>query len=352
MKSLMAGMKTARMILENRRTRSLYLTAILLTLVLLGTGYLVVPPGSRRQGEVYVRVTAGAGARTIGNELAQKRLVRSGFHFVLWTKILGAEGRLQAGEYMLHPGMTPFDIVRRIKDGQVASPGITIPEGFDLRQISAALATAGLVDENQFLAAANDAASVLEGTGLAVPPNNSLEGYLFPDTYRIAPGTPVQDILRTMVVRMNAVVGPLLEERDIPLDLSLHQLLTLASIVEKEAQQAAERPLIAGVFLNRLRQRMPLQADPTVKYVLDPAPTRLSLQDVAVDSPYNTYRYPGLPPGPIASPGIEAIKAVLEPADTEHLYFVARGDGTHVFSRSYREHLDARRRLNAVSGSR
>ena len=155
-----------------------------------------------------------------------------------------------------------------------------------------------------------------------------------------------------MVNRMYEKVEPLLEDRDVPLDLDFHQLLTLASIVEKEAQQAEERPLIAGVFLNRLRQRMPLQADPTVKYVLDPAPTRLSLEDVKVDSPYNTYRYPGLPPGPIASPGIEAIMAVLEPSDTDHLYFVARGDGTHIFSRSYREHLDARRRLNAVSGSR
>ncbi|NLN19923.1 MAG: endolytic transglycosylase MltG [Firmicutes bacterium] len=345
-------MKRARIILENRRTRSLYLTAILLLLVVLGTGYLAMPAGSRRQGEVYVRVTAGAGARTIGRDLAQKRLVRSEFHFILWTRILGAEGKLQAGEYKLHPGMTPFEIVSRLKDGRVASRGITIPEGFDLRQISAVLAAAGLVEEDEFLAAANDAAGVLEGTGRAVPPNNSLEGYLFPDTYRIAPGTPVREILRMMVNRMYEKVEPLLEDRDVPLDLDFHQLLTLASIVEKEAQQAEERPLIAGVFLNRLRQRMPLQADPTVKYVLDPAPTRLSLEDVKVDSPYNTYRYPGLPPGPIASPGIEAIMAVLEPSDTDHLYFVARGDGTHIFSRSYREHLDARRRLNAVSGSR
>jgi UPF0755 protein len=348
MQNLTAGMKRARSTLKNWKTNCSWVTAVLLCLVLLGAGYFVMPAGSRRRGEVYVRVAAGAGARTIGKTLAQEGIIRSGFHFVLWTKVLGAEGQLQAGEYKLHPGMTPLGVVWRIKNGRVASPGVTIPEGLDVRQIAAVLATAGLADEAEFLTLAHDAATVLEGSGLPLPPTNSLEGYLFPDTYRIAPGTPVGDILRLMVRRMHHMVAPLLEERAAPLDFDFHQLLTLASIVEKEAKQAEERSLIAGVFLNRLRQGMPLQADPTVKYVLQPAPVRLSLKDVEVDSPYNTYRYPGLPPGPIASPGVEAIKAVLEPSRTEHLYFVARGDGTHIFSRTYREHLAARRELDAA----
>lgn len=321
--------------------------------IILGTAYLALPAGTRRSGEKYVRVAAGAGARTIGKTLTEEGIIRSATQFVVWTRVLRAEGQLQAGEYKLHAGMMPAQVVWRIKTGQVASMGITIPEGYSLAQIAEVLAVADLVDKEEFLAVVSDATALYaeweDPCSPVRPPTGSLEGYLFPDTYRIAPGTSPSAIARLMVNRMCEKVLPLLQEQSPPLDLDLHGLLTLASIVEKEAKVPEERPLIAGVFINRLKRGMPLQADPTVKYVLSPAPVRLSLEDIEVDSPYNTYRYPGLPPGPIASPGLDSVRAVLESADTEYLYFVARGDGTHVFSRTFREHQTARRELGATS---
>jgi UPF0755 protein len=329
------------------KTRATWSAIALLALSFLWTAYFILPAGSRRDGEVFVRVETGTRARAIGEVLRSEGLVRSPLQFVIWARALGAEGQLQAGEYRLHPGMTPPTIVWWMKTGRVASPGVTIPEGYSLVQIADALAARGLVEREEFLALAHDAPAVLGEDSVFVPPTSSLEGYLYPDTYRIAPGTPPAAILRLMAARTAAKVLPLLDTASLPPGFGIHEVLTLASIVEKEAQVAEERPLIAGVFLRRLRLGMPLQADPTVKYVLSPAPVRLSVEDVSVDSPYNTYRYPGLPPGPIASPGLDSVRAVLKPGGDELLYFVARGDGTHVFSRSYSEHLAARKAIGA-----
>jgi UPF0755 protein len=174
-------------------------------------------------------------------------------------------------------------------------------------------------------------------------PVDTLEGYLFPDTYRFAIGQKEEEIIKIMVNRCLEVASPLYEGYDG--SLSFHEVITLASIVEKEAIYDRERPVIAGVFLNRLRIGMRLQADPTVRYVVNEPRSRVLYRDLEVESPYNTYRYPGLPPGPIASPGVASIRAVIEPADVDYMYFVARGDGTHYFSRTFAEHVAARRRF-------
>lgn len=317
-------------------------------LILVFTGYILLPAGFGP--EVYVRVETGSGARKIGRDLVEQGVLRSADVFALWTRLLGAQGRLQAGEYKVRPGMTPPVIVWQMKKGRVASAGITIPEGFNLTQIAETLANARLVDKDEFLTLARHATSLLAGDTRFAPPTASLEGYLFPDTYRIAPGTPVAEILHIMLNRTAEKVLPLVENTPMPAGFDLHKLLTLASIVEKEAQIADERPLIASVFLNRLRRGMPLQSDPTVKYVLSPAPLRLSRTDIAIDSPYNTYRFKGLPPGPIASPGMASVQAVLHPANTDYLYFVARGDGSHMFSKTYQEHLANRKLIAAGLG--
>jgi UPF0755 protein len=330
-----------------RTTKAAWPAIVFVVVCFLWTAFLVCPAGSRRDGEVFVRVETGTGARAIGGLLRSEGLIRSPLQFVIWARALGAEGQLQAGEYRLHAGMTPPAIVWQMKTGRVASPGVTIPEGYNLEQIADALAAAGLVEKEAFLALARDASTVLGEDSVLAPPTYSLEGYLYPDTYRIAPGTTPAAILHLMTDRMVAKVLPLIDTASLPAGFGIHEVLTLASIVEKEARVAEERPLIAGVFLRRLRLGMPLQADPTVKYVLPSAPVRLATQHISIDSPYNTYRYAGLPPGPIASPGLDSIRAVLEPADSDLLYFVARGDGTHVFSRTYKEHLGARRAVEA-----
>ncbi len=327
-----------------RHPRYIILAGVALIILLLAL-YLCLPAAGPGAQAISVRVASGAGTRAIARQLEQENVIRSADQFVVWARLLGAEGKLQAGFYSLPPSWSPPFIVLHIKNGSVANQGIIIPEGYNLQQIADALAQADLVDKESFMAMATDPKSLPE-LELDYPlPGPTLEGYLFPDTYKIAPGTPVHTILRMMLLRMQQVAWPLVEEAGLPAGFDFHKLLTLASLVEKEAQVAEERPLIAAVFLKRLRLGMPLQADPSVKYVMENPPTYLSLQDIAIDSPFNTYKYPGLPPGPIASPGKEAILAVLHPAATNYLYFVARGDGTHIFSSTYQEHLEARRYL-------
>ncbi len=315
--------------------------------------YFSLPAAGPGADLIPVRVVTGSGTRTIGRELERLHVIRSAECFVVWARLLGAEGRLQAGVYALSPSLPPPIVVLHLKQGQGAQQGVTIPEGFDLAQIAAALTDAGLADGAAFLTLAGDPQAVLADMDLSFPvPGASLEGYLFPDTYRIAPGTATRTILRTMVARFQQVLAPMIEATPLPAGFDVHALVTLASLVEKEAKVAEERPLIAAVFLKRLELGMPLQSDPSVKYVLPHPPLHLSLEDIAVDSPYNTYKYPGLPPGPIASPGRDAIAAVLAPARTDYLYFVARGDGTHIFSRNYQEHLAARRQVELLQGAR
>lgn len=176
-------------------------------------------------------------------------------------------------------------------------------------------------------------------------PVASLEGYLFPDTYYFTYGQSEEEIIRQMVSRFVDVVYPAVEGKIGRWGLGLHEIVTLASIVEREVMADSERPLVASVYLNRLKINMPLQADPTVRYVMTEDRSRVLYRDLEIDSPYNTYRNNGLPPGPIASPGLASIMAVLEPAETDYLFFVAKGDGTHQFSRTFSEHVRARQQL-------
>ena len=185
----------------------------------------------------------------------------------------------------------------------------------------------------------------------ALPAGASLEGFLFPDTYVVAPAPGFEkDLVRMMLTRFDQVVSPVYDDRPDPAGLKLYQAVTLASIVEKEARHAEERPTIAGVFYNRLATHMPFGSDPTVEYALNKhqGAKGLSFKDVAVDSPYNTYKHAGLPPGPIANPGLASVQAVLSPEKTPYLYFVARGDGSHAFTRTYAEHLATQRAIWAA----
>jgi UPF0755 protein len=313
--------------------------------------YMLAPASGSTRKEL-VAIKPGWGVSAVAAQLEKQGLVRSGDAFGLWLRVRGKDRALKAGIYALAPAMGAKGIAAVLVEGRGETDRVTVPEGYSLRQI------AGLLEEEQagagdrFLGLAADPRGFIdEYPWLAdLPADASLEGFLFPDTYVVAPGGGFEkDLIRMMLARFHQVAIPAFEERPQGHALTLLQTVTMASIVEKEARHADERPTIAGVFFNRLAARMPFGSDPTVEYVLQrhQGDKGLSFKDVAVESPYNTYKYAGLPPGPIANPGLASLQATLHPSRTTYLYFVARGDGTHSFTRTYQEHLASQRAIIA-----
>jgi UPF0755 protein len=292
-------------------------------------------------------VATGETAGVIGERLHQAGLIRNPLAFRLAARTEGIDQRFEAGEYELAPSMRPSEIRQILQKGRVSGITITIPEGLRLAQIADAweAKSPGTRQELVDLATRGE----LNYPFLADKPAAAgLEGYLFPDTYQIEKSAPPRRLLDAMLTNFGQRVttGVVAKARD--RGLNTHQLITLASIVEREAQNAAERPTIASVFLNRMKANMPLQADPTVQFALRPNNATvpdglywkpvLSRGDLQTESPYNTYRVRGLPPGPICSPGLAAIHAVVDAPTTDFLYFVARQDGSHLFGRTLAEH--------------
>lgn len=292
-----------------------------------------------------VTINQGLSGKEIGKMLKENGLISNPHLFNLMLYMTKTGSKLQAGEYLLSPAMSILEVIEKLKDGIIVTYPVIIPEGYNLRQIAGLLAEKNLVDENRFLMLAQNA-ELVYGDDLPLElPIKSLEGYLFPDTYQFAKGQSEEAIIGHMVARFIDHVLPQIDLDSFDGKYSLHEVMTLASIVEKEVIMDWERPIVAAVYLNRLDINMRLQADPTVQYVMTEERSRVLYSDLEIDSPYNTYRYDGLPPGPIASPGIKSIMAVLEPADVDYLYFVSKRDGTHQFSRTFSEHVAARRQL-------
>ncbi len=303
-------------------------------------------PASRRDSlDRIVEIPLGTPAGRISRMLEEQGLIRSAFIFDIMLKITNRDSQLKAGEYLLNPAMNTMEVIQKLNEGTIVTHRIMIPEGYELKQIAAVLAREGLVDPERFLMLAQNAELVFGEQFPVELPIPSLEGYLFPDTYHFAKEQSEEAIIRQMVSRFVDVVISKVDLSLLDDKYTLHEVITLASIVEKEVIYDFERPLVAAVYLNRLKLNMRLQADPTVRYVMTENRSRVLYSDLEIDSPYNTYRYDGLPPGPIASPGLKSIMAVLEPADVDYLYFVAKNDGTHVFSRTFEEHVAARRAL-------
>ena len=303
-------------------------------------------------------VEPGTSARVIAQNLQAAGLIRDARLFEAYVRINGIADRLEAGTYTLSTGMTPIEIGQALQHALAESITVTVPEGWRLEQVADSLSASGAVDGEAYrpLALSGDLREL--GAGRyeflsARPPGASLEGYLFPDTYELpAEGAQAADLLQRQLETFGARVVPIYTKAfaDGKTHLGLHQALTLASIVEREAAVPEERATIAGVYLNRLAAGMKLEADPTVQYAMGYQAesgqwwkTPVFLAEYAdVDSPYNTYLYPDLPPGPICSPGLASIQAALFPEKHDYLYFVALSDGSgrHVFSRTYEEHLE------------
>jgi UPF0755 protein len=332
---------------RHRIRRSLVLGGIV-GIVLL-SGILFFPASVTRNFQTReVLIPRGAGVETIAGILKANGLVQSPTLFVLAARVLGHDRRLKAGRYTIPVGASIYRILRQLSSGMGKNDMVTIPEGLRTDEIARILATQAKTDPSRFLALTRDSTFA---ASLGVPADR-LEGYLYPDTYPFYPLLSPDEVARVMVGRSLRVFG---EEMGLPgarQGLTLHQLVTLASIVEAEAAMPSERPRIAAVFYNRLKRGMMLQSDPTVTYALGIFRNRVYYSDLNVKSPYNTYRNRGLPPGPIDSPGRAALHAVLFPLpDSTELYFVARGDGTHIFSKTWEEHLAAIAHVRALARS-
>lgn len=297
----------------------------------------LMQPAAGQSGDYTIRtieIPAGATFRQVATLLKNEQLITNYWFFRLLGKLESADRRIIPGEYALHPGMRPTEILSELVSGRVVLHPITIPEGYTAAQIAELISQKGIADRAELLRWMRDR-EFIRTLNLDV---SSLEGYLFPNTYRFARRTDPREVLKTMVAGLRQAVTPDLSQRAQEINLSLHQVLTLASVIEKETGVREERELVSAVFHNRLRRKLPLQSDPTVIYALNGFDGNLKARDLNLDSPYNTYRVVGLPPGPIANPGLQAIRAALYPAHTSYLYFVSRNDGSHYFSSTLEEH--------------
>jgi len=320
------------------------LLMIALSLVLLASGVAALwgstqlaPVAEGDAQEVLFVVESGDALGAVSRRLESRGLIRNARALELVGRVTGKASQIRSGEYALSASLAPREILDRIVEGRIHTYSTALPEGWTAAQIGARLAAEGFVDEEEFRVAVTDPALARE---LGVPAD-SLEGYLFPETYRMRKGLSANEVARILVGQF-MVAWKRVEVAAAKRGLSMHEVVTLASVVEKETGAAEERPLIASVFSNRIARGMRLESDPTVIYGIPNFDGNLRRRDL--DDPsnlYNTYRHKGLPPGPIASPGLEAILAVVSPADTEYLFFVSRNDGTHKFSETYKEHVNA-----------
>jgi len=315
--------------------------------VVLLSGILFFPASVTRVYETReVLIPRGASVETIAGILKADGLVKSPELFALAARVLGYDRHLKAGRYTIPVGASIYRILRQLSSGMGKQDMVTVPEGLRTDEIARVLAAQSKTDPSRFMALTRDSSFA---ASLGVPADR-LEGYLYPDTYPFYPLLSAEEVARVMVGRALRVFE---EEMALPgarEGLTMHELVTLASIVEAEAMVPSERPRIAAVFYNRLRRGMMLQSDPTVSYALGIFRNRVYYSDLNVKSPYNTYRNRGLPPGPICSPGRAAFHAVLFPLpDSTELYFVARGDGTHIFTKSWEDHLAAIAHVRAVA---
>lgn len=291
-------------------------------------------PYDDRMRPVRVVVAEGATLDQTAVMLEEEGVVRFPPLFASVARLLGRGRSVRAGEYRFHTSMSPQEVLRMLCRGTVVLHKVTVPEGLTVRQIATLLETKGFAPREEILAASRDTGFI----GAFGIEGDSLEGYLFPETYHFAMGLSPGELVKAMVRRFHAVYGQEMQARQDEKGWRLHEVVTLASIVEKETSCNEEKALIASVLANRLQKGMPLQCDPTVIYGLKDFDGNLTREHLRTPNPYNTYLNKGLPPGPICNPGLDSLKAALYPADTSYLYFVSRNDGTHVFSPTLVEH--------------
>jgi UPF0755 protein len=330
---------TVKKILNRYRYHVFLLLAIICLLFI----YVLVtlsPVASRSKGrEVVVAIPVSATANQVAEILKQNELIRSPGFFSLYARYTGQDSQIKAGEYRLNSSFSTQELLRELVEGRLSEQSFTVPEGYTTAQIADLLASKGLADKADFLKAVSTAEFEYPFLQNLPAGDKRLEGYLFPDTYQVASDSTAVSIIDMMLARF----ADEMEELDYAAQaqrsgVTLQEAVIIASLIEREALVDAERPLIAGVIYNRLKIDMPLQLCASVQYALGATKPELSYQDLEIDSPYNTYKIYGLPPGPISMPGRKSLLAAVQPAATDYLYYVAKADGTHAFATTLAEH--------------
>lgn len=298
------------------------------------------PVNPAANAPIIINISKGKNFNALVDELHQNRLINSPLKFKLIARLKQFDRKIIAGEYELSADMSPQTILKHLTKGTVRLHRLTIPEGYTINQIAENIDKASFCSKDAFIAAATDP----ELTQKMQIPAQTFEGYLFPDTYYFSQDITPKQIITSMVDQFNITFKEGWGKRTQELGFTMHEIITLASIIEKETGVASERPVIASVFHNRLRKKMRLASDPTVIYGIKDFNGNITKKDLNRRTPYNTYMISGLPPGPIANPGAQSIKAALYPAKTNFLYFVAKFDKTHQFSATLKEHNRAVRK--------
>lgn len=346
--------------LNPRKTRRIGLIiASCILLLIVGTalggglfianGFAPVEPSDQ---EVRINIAEGTKSADIAQTLEENGLIHSATAFKLYLRYKKEGSRFQAGEYSMKPGMELDEMIAMMNNGdtvKVPTFKFTVPEGYTVAQIADKLNQQGLINRDTFINLANGEEKFESSYIAEIPVADTmpyrLEGYLFPETYEMVEGSNESEIIARMVHELDNKLQKLPEDWQQQMEkhhMNFHQIMTIASLIEREVVVDEERPIVAGVIYNRLTDGMPLQIDATIQYVLGSQKEVLATEDTKIDSPYNTYQIQGLPPGPIASPGINSIKAALYPADTDYLFYVTKKDGTqeHYFAVTYSEHLN------------
>ncbi|MBI5234339.1 MAG: endolytic transglycosylase MltG [Deltaproteobacteria bacterium] len=322
--------------MRNSLKTFLYLAGAVLVVVI--THYyalLFMPMHPRSASSITITVPKGASFRLIADRLEREGIIKSSDGVTIAGALTGSFTRIKAGEYELSPAMTAMEIIGILSRGRTKEHTITFPEGYNIQDMAGLLSDEGLIQrDDEFLEKALDM-KYTASLGLAGP---TLEGYLFPDTYRLTKDMGVDEIIRKMTFRFKDIYASGFKDRAEKRGFSMKALVTLASIIEKEAGSKDEMRAVSAVFNNRLKRGIALQSDPTVIYAIEGFDGNLKKEHLSMKDPYNTYRYSGLPPGPIANPGKDALEAALDPLDEGYLYFVSRNNGTHQFSKTLAEH--------------
>ena len=307
-------------------------------------GIVLLWPQLNSENSTKISISKGSTLIDVSNQLFDQRIIKNKKSFILAVKTLGYEKDLPAGKFLIEEATTNYCIIKKIVNSVALSKKMTILEGWSVNDIALELESKFNIKKDSFLKAVKSR-RLLRNWKID---SNSFEGYLFPDTYLLPEDASPEDVINKMVFEYNNNITPAMRTRMAEINLSENEVLTLASIIEGEAIFDSERPRISGVYHNRLKKRMRLQADPTIQYIIEDSPRRLLNKDLKIESPYNTYLNYGLPPGPINNPGIESIKAALYPEDVDFLFFVARGDGYHTFTRTEKEHNEAKKEFQKI----
>jgi len=323
----------------------LFVVGIALTGSFVWDGFFLSP--EKDAVEFVMEIPSGASVDAIARMLEEQEVITSRFFFKGYVKLVGAQAELQAGEFALKKGMSLRDVVQKLERAEVLETQVTIPEGYTIQQIGTVVTLAfPNIHESDWKAMTDRASEVsVEGVSQGIPVGQSLEGYLFPDTYRFRNEVDAKTVVSTMLLTLtrrlaeNKILIPDSNNLMMSNGMTFHEVLTLASIVEREVRSPEDMAHVAGIFLTRLKIGMALQADSTVNYVTGKKDAAVSLEDSRVESLYNTYKHLGLPPGPISNPGMNAIKAVLEPTDSDDLYFLTTPEGKVIYASTFGEHV-------------